>query len=243
MTEVISFLKRDLRLKEIYHEIICQKIIDRTAQEYGVIVYTEEIQAELDRIRLEKGFCQPSDVFAWLSDQMATLSDLEQRIREHLLAKKLARCLFSEKIQDFFTQNKADFEQILLYRITVPYESLAQELFYQIEEEEISFYEAAHLYDVNARRRLQCGYEGKYYRRSLQPELAEILFNGKVGQLLGPFKSSEEAYDLFLVEEVLPSELPTEAYDALLNQMFQEWLDNELNAYIREHQSQSVEVG
>jgi parvulin-like peptidyl-prolyl isomerase len=179
-------------------------------------------------------------MFLWLSDHMATLNDLEHRIREHLLTKKLARRLFSDKIQEVFSLDLADFEQVLLYRITVPYESLAQEIFYQIEEEEISFYEAAHLYDVDSRRRLQCGYEGRYYRRKLKPDIAAILFNAKVGQLLGPFKSSDETYDLFLVEEFFPPELTPEIYEDVLNQLFQEWLDNELNLYVRQELNQSV---
>jgi parvulin-like peptidyl-prolyl isomerase len=163
---------------------------------------------------------------------MTTLNSLEQRIREYLLAKKLAKNLFSSEVRELFAQHPSDFEQVLLYRITVPYESLAQEIFYQIEEEEISFYEAAHLYDVNERRRLQCGYEGKQQRRKLSPELTERLFNANVGEVIGPLKSPNETYDLFLVEDFFAPELTREIYEDAIEQRFREWLENELNLYL-----------
>jgi parvulin-like peptidyl-prolyl isomerase len=229
--EIIDFLKRDLRLKEVYQEIICQKIINQAAEERSLSVTEEEVQVELDRIRYEKRFSQPSDLLAWLADQMTTLNSLEQRIREYLLAKKLAKNLFSSEVRELFAQYPSDFEQILLYRITVPYESLAQEIFYQIEEEEISFYEAAHLYDVDERRRLQCGYEGKQLRRKLSPELTERLFNANVGEVIGPLKSPKETYDLFLVEDFFAPELTREIYEDAIEQRFREWLEDELNLY------------
>lgn len=230
--EIIDFLKRDLRLKEIYREIIYQKIIHRVAEERSLVVTQEEIQVELDRIRYEKHFSHPSDLFAWLSDEMTTLAGLEQRIHEFLLAKKLAEHLFSSEVRELFSQHPDDFEQISLYRITVPYESLAQEIFYQIEEEEISFYEAAHLYDIDEKRRSQCGYEGKQQRRKLNPELTDRLFNANIGEVIGPLKSSNETYDLFLVEDFFSPELTIEIYQETLEQKFKEWLENELNSYL-----------
>ena len=81
-----------------------------------------------------------------------TIEAWEAGIRDRLLAQKLARSLFDREIRSFFAHNKLGFEQALLYQILVPYQKLAQELFYQIEENEINFFQAAHLYDIDKRR-------------------------------------------------------------------------------------------
>ncbi|WP_416665927.1 peptidylprolyl isomerase [Egbenema bharatensis] len=230
--EVIDFLRRDLRLKSIYQEIISQKIVSQVAQEQALSVTAEEVQAELDKIRYENYFEHPAQLLAWLAEQMSTLSDLQQRIYERLLSQKLARHLFSEAAQNFFSQHRSEFEQALIYRIKIPYESLAYEVFYQIEEEELNFFEAAHLYDANESRRLQCGYAGKQQRGEISPEIAERLFNAQIGEVLGPFKNADNTYELFLVDEIFPPTLTSTLYESLLNQMFQEWIENRLDIYI-----------
>jgi hypothetical protein len=89
-----------------------------------------------------------SETLAWLAEQMITPEDWEAGICERLLSKKLAEYLFAKEVEKFFAQNQLIFQQVLLYKITVLDESLLKKLFYQIEEREISFYEAAHLYDM-----------------------------------------------------------------------------------------------
>lgn len=230
--EIVDFLKRDVRLKAIYQEIIYQKIVNRAAQERGLTITSEETRVELNRILREKNSIKPSDISDWLADQMLTWDDLETRVRERLLTTKLAKHLFSNEVQELFSQRPSDFEQILLYKLTVPYESLAYEIFYQIAEEEISFYEAAHLYDVDERRRLHCGYEGKQSRYKLNPEIAEMLFNANIGEVIGPLKSPTETYDLFLVDDFFSAELTNEVYEDLVTQRLETWLEKELDLYI-----------
>lgn len=230
--EIVDFLRRDLRLKSIYQEIIYQRIVNQAAQEQALQVTAAEIQAELDRIRYENRFEHPSQLLAWLTEQMLTLSELEQSIYQRLLAQKLANRLFADEVQNLFSQYRSDFEQILIYKIVVPYESLAYEIFYQIEEEEISFFEAAHIYDVDEARRLYCGYEGRQQRRELQPEIARILFNAQIGQVVGPLKTSDNIYELFLVDDFISPELTPVLYEDILNQMFQEWIENEFDTYL-----------
>lgn len=230
--EIVDFLKRNLRLELIYKEILYQKIVDQAAQERSLDVKAEEIQAEIDRICYENRFDHPSKLLAWLTEQMITLSDLEQGISEQLLAQKLARHLFASEVQNLFSQHRSDFEQVLIYRITVPYEHLAYELFYQIEEEEISFFEAAHIYGMDESCRLYCGYEGKQQRRELKPEIAEILFHAQVGEVIGPLKTSDNTYELFWIDDFISPELTPVLFEDILNQMFQEWIEAKLNVYL-----------
>lgn len=232
--EIVFFLKKNLQFKGVSQKILSEKIIEKAARERGVTVTSEEIQAEADRFRFEKRLEKAADTLAWLAEETISPSDWEAGIRDRLLAKKLAESLFANEVEKHFAQNKLDFEQILLYQIIVPYEKLAQELFYRIEEEEISFYEAAHLYDIDQRRRQLCGYEGKLYRWSLKPNIAAAVFSVQPGELIGPFQT-EQGYHLFLVEEFIAAELTEERHKELLDKLFKQWLTSELN-YLRQNQ-------
>lgn len=226
--EVVSFLKREVDYKEVRQKILSQRVIEKAAKERSIVVTLEEIQAEANRLRREKRLEKASDTLAWLADQMISVEDWEAGIREHLLTQKLAQYLFAKEVEKYFAQNRLNYDQVLLYQVVVPNQRIAQELFYQIEEEEISFYEAAHLYDIDERRRYHCGYEGKLYRWSLDPDVAPVVFSAPLDEVIGPLKI-EQNYCLLKVEELISAELTLERHQDIIGQMFQEWLTGELN--------------
>jgi len=225
---IVEYLKSDLKLKEIWQKILFKRVIEEAAKPRGITVTNEEIQAEANKQRLEKRLEKANDTLAWLTDQLISPEDWENGIRNQLLSKKLSEVLFTQRVKQFYAQNRLDFEQIVFYQIVVANQHLAQEICYQIEEGEISFYEAAHIYDIDDKRRQQCGYEGKFYRFNLKPSLAAILFTASPKKVLGPI-CNEQVYNIFMVEEFIATELTTEKHDEILNQMFQEWLSAELN--------------
>jgi parvulin-like peptidyl-prolyl isomerase len=228
---IVDFLKREMRLKEVCQAIVSRQIIERAAQERGLTVSEAEIQAEGDLQRRQKRLESASATFAWLEDQMMSPQDWEAGIRDRLLTQKLRESLFAADVERVFVQSRLDFEQVSLYRIRVPYQPLVQELFYQIEESEISFYEAAHLYDIDEQRRLRCGYDGRLHRWDFPPDMAAIVFGGTSGELLGPF-AVEQGYDLLMVSEFIAAELTDETREIILERLFQEWLESELNYLI-----------
>jgi parvulin-like peptidyl-prolyl isomerase len=225
--ELVDFFKKNIQLKEVYEKILHQKIINQSAEERGVTVTVEEIQAEADQMRLEKRLEKASDALAWLTEQMITPDDWESGIRDRLLAKKLSEVLFSKEVEKFFAQNRLDFDQVSLYQIIVDDEKLAQEIFYQLEEQEISFYEAAHIYNIDDKRREQCGFEGKLDRWNLNPEIAAIVFAAKLGEVIQPIKIDQN-YHIFMVEKFIPAVLTPERNQAILANLFKEWLASEL---------------
>lgn len=232
--EIIGLLKREIHLRDICHKVVYQQIISKAAQERGVSVSPEEVQAEADRQRHQKRLESASTTFAWLSEQLITSEDWESGIRDRLLAQKLAEFLFASEAEKYFIEHRLDFEKVSLYKITVPYEQLAYELLYQIEENEISFYEAAHLYDLDERRRTQCGFEGRLYRWSLKPEISAILLGEQLGNVVGPLKT-DQGYDLLMVEEFIAAELTPGTRAEIVDRLFQEWLESELNYLLHQH--------
>lgn len=226
--EVIDFLKQELLLKDICQKIVSQKIIAQAVQERNITISSEEIQAETNNIRYEQRLEKVSDTLAWLAEQMVTTDDWEAGIRNRLLAQKLAEFLFDKEAEKFFAQNQLDYEQFVLYQIVVPYEQLAWEIFYRIEEEEISFYEAAHLYDIDQRRKNYCGYEGKLYRWNLKPDIAAVVMSKPVGNIIGPIQT-DQGFHLLMIAEFIAAELNSTTRQEIVNRLFEEWLESELN--------------
>lgn len=223
--EIVNFLKQEINLFEVCQKILFQKAIAQVAQQKGIVVTTEEIQIEADRDRRERSLEKAADTVAWLTQQMIAPSDWELGIRNRLLAQKLAEAMFGNEVGKFFIQNRLDFDQIILYQMIVANEKLAQELYYQIEEGETSFYAAAHLYDIDENRRRKCGYEGKIYRWALESHIAALAFSVSVKEVIGPIKT-KLGYHLLLVEEQIPAELTPQRYQEILNHMFKQWLES-----------------
>ncbi|HSM83757.1 MAG TPA: hypothetical protein VLS96_18860 [Nodosilinea sp.] len=230
--EVVDFLRQNFRLTEIYQAMVEQKIIHQTALGNGIVVTLAEIEREVESIRYEKEFDNPTGFVDWLIDRGATLSDLKQMVRANLLTEKVMRSLFVDQIESVFAQHHQDFDKLVLYKIAVPYEHLAQEIFYQIEEEEISFFEAAHVYDVDENRRLHCGYEGTILRRDLLPHLAEALATARVGELVGPFKAANQLYELFWIDDLIYPVLTPALQSTILHQLYQTWMERNISDYL-----------
>ncbi|WP_318780324.1 peptidylprolyl isomerase [Atlanticothrix silvestris] len=106
--------------------------------------------------------------------------------------------MFAEEVEKFLIKNSLKFEQVILYQIVVESDKLAQEVYYQIEDGEISFYDAANLYNINTHRQCKCGYEGTLYRFDIQPDIAAVIFKTPPKQLIGPLKT-QQGHHLFIV--------------------------------------------
>ena len=228
--EIIQYLKREMNLNHVCRQIVCEKIIEQAAASRNIVVTPEEIQKEGEEIRHAKRLEKAADTLAWLEEQMNTIEEWEIGIKKDLLAQKVAQTLFESEVEPHFAQNRLNFEHLLVYQITVPYQPLAQEIFYQIEEEEICFYEAAHLYNIDAKLRYVCGYQGKINRWSCEPEIAATLFRDPIplGELLGPIQT-EQGYHLFKVEEYIQAELTPARRKEIIDKLFKQWLSNEFN--------------
>lgn len=227
-SRVVEFLKQEIKLKAVYRQILCREIVYREAEERGLVVTPEEIQTEADQFRYQHKLESASQTYDWLEDQLITTDDWEIGIQARLLSRKLAEYLFEEQVKTYFAQNKVKYEQAILYQIVVSHQPLAQELFYQITEDEISFFEAAHLYDLDDRRRLACGFAGQLSRWQLNPDVAARVFSAHPHEVIGVIKS-EVGYELLMVEEFIAAELTSDIHQQILDQLFQEWLESKLN--------------
>ena len=230
INEITLSLKHQMDLREICCQVLYDKIVEQAASARSIVVTSEEINLQAEEIRRVKRLEKASDTMAWLKEEMISTDEWETAIRKDLLAQKLAQELFTDEAELYFNQNRLNFDRFTLYQLVVPYEKLAQELLYRIEEEEISFYQAVHLYDIDEQRRNVCGYEGEAHRQDYPADIAAAIFKTPipVEELIGPIRS-EAGYHLFQIESYQPAELTDEIRQDIIDRLFQQWLRNELN--------------
>lgn len=233
IAEVLEALKQNMSLVEVCEQILKQKIILQTADSQNITVTPEEIQNEVDEIRRNKHLEKASDTMAWLNEQMITPDEWEIAIQNHVLTKKLAKHLFEEQVEPFFAERRLNFDRFVVYQISLDCQNFVQELFYQIEEEEISFYEAARLHNLDQNARYLCGYTGQKNRLSFPPDIAAVIFQDPlpIGILLGPIQT-EDVYHLLRIEEHIPAELTPELRQEILHSLFDEWINKEIEYVI-----------
>ena len=82
-----------------------------------------------------------------------------------------------------------------------------------------------------------CGYEGEVHRWQYPPQVTAAIFKTpiSVGELIGPVKT-ELGFHLFRIENYLPAQLTPETRQEIIDSLFEEWLNNELNYLLHNEQ-------
>ncbi|MGV0101977.1 peptidylprolyl isomerase [Nostoc sp. DSM 114160] len=220
--DILEQVKLSFNIPDLIEEIIIRKIIEDAAAEVGVKVETEELQKAADQLRLAKQLNNADDTWAWLKKYSLSLDDFEKMLYTTLLTNKLGQHLFGDKVEPYFFEHQLDYAGVIMYEVILDDEDLAIELFYAIQEGEMSFYDIAHKYIQDTELRRKGGYQGIVYRKDLKPEISAAVFAAKPPQLLKPIVTSK-GFHLILVEELIQPKLNDKlCYQILLN-FFYEW--------------------
>jgi parvulin-like peptidyl-prolyl isomerase len=230
--EIIDFLKSSIQFKAVCHNILSRSIILEHAERTSLSVSDSEVQIEVDSFRRQMALEKASDTLAWLEAEAIAPGDWEVGIRDRLLTQKLKESLFAKDVEKVFHQNRVQYDKVMLYQLLVTSERLAQELFHQIDNKEISFFEAAHMYDIDEDRRDRCGYQGLLTRGALSAVLGAAVFGAEEAVLIPPV-CTDEGYHLLLPQKFIKADLTSEVREVILEQLFREWLMSELNHRIQ----------
>ena len=193
----------------------------------GIEVETEELQQAADQMRLMNKLISAEDTWAWLEKHGLSLEEFEIIIYNRLISTKLLTHLFLDKIEPYFFENQLDYAGVVMYEVILDDEDLAIELFYAIQEGEMSFYDVAHKYVLDTELRRKCGYRGIMRRKDLKPEISAAVFDVKPPQLLKPIVTSWRVH-LILVEEIIQPELDKMLRYKILLDLFARWAKQQI---------------
>jgi parvulin-like peptidyl-prolyl isomerase len=228
--DILQQVKLSYQIPSIVEGIVSRKIIASAASEAGIKVETEELQKAADNIRIMSKLKSADDTWAWLQKHGLSLDDFEQVIYTNVISGKLAQHLFADKVEPFFVEHQLDYAGVVMYEVVLDDEDLAMELFYGIQEGEMSFYEVAHQYIQDMELRRKGGYRGILRRKELKSEISAAVFAAKPPQILKPIVTSSGIH-LILVEETILPELNNKLRYQILSDLFAGWLQQQIEQF------------
>ncbi|MDP5337507.1 MAG: peptidylprolyl isomerase [Nodularia sp. (in: cyanobacteria)] len=228
-SDIIRNLKLSSQVPGLVEAIASQKIITEVAQQAGITVTPEEIQQEGDKLRLAKKLVKAQDTLNWLEKHHLSLNEFEELVYNQILTQKLAHHLFSSQVERYFYQHQIDYVTAITYQIILDDRDLALELFYAVEEGEVSFPEIARLYIQDPEMRCNYGYQGRRHRKDFRPDIAAPVFAATPPQILKPIESLKQVY-LIWVEEISQPQLDENLSEQIITEMFSSWLKQEIGS-------------
>ncbi|GAA6619414.1 peptidylprolyl isomerase [Scytonema sp. NUACC26] len=227
--DIIHNIKLGFQVPKVVEAIATRKIVAETASELGITVNEAEIQQEGDKLRLEKKLVTAKDTWTWLKTHHLTLKEFEELVYATILEKKLANHLFADRVEQFFYENKLDYVEVATYEVVLDDRDLALELFYALQEGEISFQEIARQYIQEPLLRCAGGYQGIRSRRDFRPEIAAAVFNANPPEILKPMTTSKGVH-LIWVEDIIQPQLDEELRQKITKELFSDWLKQQITS-------------
>ncbi len=225
--DIIEHIKLSCQIPSLSEGIITCKIIRVAAAEAGIKVDAQELQQAADNFRLANNLHQAGDTWSWLQKHHLTLDDFEELVYTNAISAKLVQHLFADQVEPLFYQHQLDYAGVAIYEVILEDEDLAMELFYALNEGEVSFHEVARQYIQEPMLRCAGGYCGIIRRTDLKPEISAAVFAATPPQLLRPIVTSKGAH-LILVEEIMQPQLDERLRSQILSDLFSAWLKQQI---------------
>jgi hypothetical protein len=225
--DILHQVKLSCKIPSVIEEIVTRKIIASAAAEAGIKTETEELQKAADNTRLLGKLKSADDTWAWLQKHGLSLDDFEEVIYTNVIPGKLAQHLFADKVEPFFVEHQLDYARVVMYEVVLDDEDLAMELFYGIQEGEMSFYDVAHQYIQDTELRRKGGYQGMVQRKELKQVISAAVFATTPLQVLKPIVTAKGVH-LILVEEIIQPQLDDKLRSQILSDLFSEWLKQQI---------------
>jgi hypothetical protein len=209
-------LNRQGKLRPLVLEGLREQLQQEEARRAGLSVTAEELQAAADAFRLRQRLNTAAATDAWLAERGLSVDDFAAGLEEDLLAAKLKRHLTAPQVDEFFSANRAQLEQVRFAQLLLERDELARELASQVRDEGRDLEEVAreHGLAVVHRRGL---------RMDLGGPLAEALAAAEVGELVGPVETPE-GHALVKVVARQPAELDAALRRRIEDEVFAGWL-------------------
>ena len=211
------------KLPELIQGIRRRQIVAAQIEQAGIGPTPIELQQAADNFRVVNQLASAEATKKWLEDNSFSADDFEQIVTQNLLCDKLAKHLFGERVERFFHQNLLDYSGAILYEVILEDRELAMEIFYSLQEGDLSFANVAQEYIASPELRRRGGYIGQVGRKQLHPEISAAVFAAHPPQLIAPITTAIGVH-LIQVEEIITPTLDPQIYQQILTEMFDRWL-------------------
>ncbi|ARV61819.1 peptidylprolyl isomerase [Nostocales cyanobacterium HT-58-2] len=222
-SQAVKYLQASGKLGQFIGDVLRQYIIEQELQTRADIVISPALteQTIID-FRLKNQLTDPQRFQEWLQSNGTDYDTFHSSVAYGFKVEKLKSVMTESKLQEYFIERKIYLDRVVLSRILVDNQELAEELQTQIEEG-ASFEQLAREYSL-ADDKIVNGMMGPVSRGTMPDTLRAAIDIASPGQLVGPIEL-EGRYGLFRVEQILSASLEdTQLRQALQNELFEKWL-------------------
>jgi hypothetical protein len=226
--QAFRYLQAGRKLDSFIGEIVRQYVVEQeiNSQEDFKINTALVEQAVID-FRLQQQLTDPQRFQEWLSANGLTYEAFHNQVSYGFKLKKLKEEIASAKLQDYFISRKVFLDRVVLSRIIVDNQELADELRSQIDEGTAQFEQLAKEYSLTDDR-IMNGMVGPVSRGTMPDVLRSAIDLAQLGDVVGPL-GMENRWGLFRIEEFLPASLEdAQVRQSLQDELFEQWLGEKI---------------
>lgn len=187
---------------------------------------SEEQEACLQQFYQKYNLPTPEAQQAWLQQNYLTPDQLTALETRGLKIEKFKRATWGNKLESYFLNRKTKLDRAIYRLIRTNELGIAQELYFRIREEEESFADLAREYSQGPEAETG-GLVGPVELGTLHQNLAKILTVSQPGQVWTPVKLGQW-YVVVRLEKIIPAQLDESMRQLLLNELFRNWLDEQM---------------
>jgi parvulin-like peptidyl-prolyl isomerase len=219
-TEILSLLTRYQLLPQVAREIIIdQAIADLTLTPEEEAIAYQNFQQIYQINNNEK-------LQIYLKQNYLDFEQLEIISSRIFKIEKFKKQTFSNQVNSHFLKRKRQLDRFVYSLIRTQDVGIAQEFYFRILEGEQTFAEIATQYSQGSEAQTG-GLIGPVELNIPHPQIAQILLTAKPGQLFPP-KQIDQWWVIIRLEKILEAQLDDTMQQKLLNELFFNWLQEEL---------------
>ena len=179
-----------------------------------------------------QAFCSKRGLFsreqqeAWCQQQQKTPEQMSLAAQREYKLSQFQEETWGEQIESYFLQRKAQLDRVRYSLIRTKDSSLAQEIYFRLNDDGASFAELASQYSEGQESKTG-GMVGPVELSVPHPILARMLMVSKPGQLWAPTQIGEWLV-ISRLEQFIPAQFDGAMRQRLLSEQFQEWLDTQI---------------
>ncbi|MBD1901175.1 peptidylprolyl isomerase [Trichocoleus sp. DQ-A3] len=222
LKETLKYLQFSGKLSSFIGEILRQYVVDKELKNLKLDISLAAIEQAVIDFRLQRNLADPKSFQEWLVRSGIDYETFHNQVKSGFQLTKLKTQIAEPKLQEYFIERKLFLDRVVLSRLVVAQQELAEELYSQIEEG-ASFEQLAQEYSLTDDRIVN-GMMGPVSRGTLPDQIRAAIDTASPGRLLEPLKL-ENRWALFRVEQFLPASLEdSQLKEALQNELFEQWL-------------------
>ncbi|MGD1905479.1 MAG: peptidylprolyl isomerase [Leptolyngbyaceae cyanobacterium] len=169
----------------------------------------------------------------WIEKHDSTELSLHVQISYNHKLNKLKE-LISEQdnLSEYFIKNKKYLDRVVFSRIVLKEQTLAEEIYEKILEEDIDFYCAVQKYSINSAQRFKEIMMKPVSFGRLPRSLRVMINSSSPGDILEPFRT-QKGWFICKFEQYLESSLDHEVRDILQQEIFEIWIQEKRNEMVK----------